>query len=315
MLGLLIAMASSLWLAMDMDKTLVFYDNHPNPAEVQLLPASSGTGRVGFVGKETLVMLKALEGVLPNRLMCVSGQRAETMYQRQPFFPSINVWICENGGRKFHLTERSGLEEDISFLERLFTSINPAIPYAEAAEKLSRLGSSLLDLGFEVDARFKAMLRVKLPSQDDDEGSANRVIAQLPTQHLSYTFNLGYLDVTLRGINKASAIAAVVAATKEKEGSSQFIFMGDDDNDVCAAEASMEVYVSNPHSVSMGRWLDQQKNRLSTTFETSDSSCLVFVANENERGLPRLVAVPATHLHGHLGAAALLRLIFQRVSQ
>ena len=313
MLGGLLAMASSLWLAMDMDKTLVFYDNHPNPAEVQLLPASSGTNRVGFVGKETLVLLKALEGVLPNRLMCVSGQRAETMYQRQPFFPCINVWICENGGRKFHLAESSGLEEDLSFVERLFTSINPTIPYAEAAEKLSRLRAALLDQGFEVDARFKAMLRVKLPSPDVEGAAANRVIAQLPTQFLSYTFNLGYLDVTLRGITKASAIAAVMGA-EENASVEQFIFMGDDDNDICAADAALEVYVSNPHSASMGRWLDRQKETIASgRFETRESaSCLVFA---DERGLPRLVAVPASHLQGHHGAAALLQLILQRVSQ
>lgn len=92
-----------IYLVTDCDKTLVHYDNpatdEGEPSMLFQLPASSGSGRIGYVSSRTLDILDEIS--LHSPIICASGMRVSTMMQRQPFLSSVNYWICENGGRVF----------------------------------------------------------------------------------------------------------------------------------------------------------------------------------------------------------------------
>ena len=96
----------------DMDGTLVHYNEtvEARVADIVKLPVSS-SGKMGLVSRTTLNLLDdvAAAGAV---VVCASGMRVATMRTRQPHFPAVQFWICENGGRIFERTaEGTGLNE------------------------------------------------------------------------------------------------------------------------------------------------------------------------------------------------------------
>ena len=312
LIGVLVGAMAGFWFATDMDKTLVFYPPEASVPEgdTVILPASSGTGKQGFVGVETLELLNEINQRLQGRTICVSGQRAATMLLRCPFFPSISYWICEGGGRLF---SRAGdtkgaaeVVEDESWGQRLYeseTSQDDA-NFGDALLVLKRYGDYVESLGAKVDARgLVTMIRIQL---DGSPVGLETAVSMLPTV-LEYTFNLGYLDVSLRGINKKTAIALLL---RERGGGAadKYLFMGDDDNDILAASSSCEAYIAQPHSEKMELWLKNQG-----FVDSKDKNGVSVLDLEQNIVLnPRFVAVPAKK-HHH-GCALLLRMLLKRIS-
>lgn len=317
MLGqfLLMTLATiNLFFATDMDKTLVHYTNSTIDTTVVALPASS-TGKIGYVALETLTRLNNIAELLPHRLMCVSGQRPSTMLQRQATFPMITYWICENGGRLFTraVENPSLLIEDRTFAERLFANSSASgITFNQALDDLRSLNKKLLSLGFAVDSSgYERMIRVKLTDGELLISRLNELISSFP-RSLEHTFNLGYLDIVLRGVNKHSAIELVL---KEQNSCVQndYFFMGDDDNDILAASHAFESFIVYPCSNAMSRWMDYVITQNSETLSIDVSENPRIKTIELERQRPLRLSVPHLGVSDHSATLALLDSVLLRI--
>lgn len=282
---------SSMFFVTDFDGTLAHYSaksyNDDKEALVSL-PASSGSGKVATVSRCTLELLQDLttsNGVAGA--ICCSGMRTSTMLQRESFFPSIRWWVVENGGRIF---ERNGesLQEIQEWRKERWT--------AEGLSDLKKLSLELSEEGWDVDSEaqgYYSMIRIKkrnaVEEGAEDMNDVSTLlprIAQYPS--LSYTYNLGYLDVQIAGLGKlpatryiisklassttstssSSSYSSITSSTSSMATSSMecpdgekltagqgFLFMGDDDNDVQIAQAANVALIANPHSKAMEEWL------------------------------------------------------------
>jgi hydroxymethylpyrimidine pyrophosphatase-like HAD family hydrolase len=303
MLSMLLAVVGIChWFATDMDKTLVFYDA-AMPTSIAL-PASSGTGKVGHVAVETLQLLDSITQ-RGTRVICVSGQRASTMIQRAPYFPSIKFWVCEGGSRLFVRDEGGQLLEDYAFAERIYAASGISEPsqYRTDLETLRNFGSDLESSGHRVDTNgLQAMLRVKVDNAVAIEG----ILATLPAR-LRHTFNLGYLDITLAPIDKKSAIVQVIADHSATQ-TGGYVFMGDDDNDLTAAQHSLEAFIARPCSSGMRSWLATlgvPASFLEDDKNGEESNPTISV-NTGLPG-PKTVTIPSHRRENHEGCIALLR--------
>ena len=143
--GGLLSAACMFFFAADCDKTLVFYDDLANefPTSMINLPPSSGSGAVGYVSPEALVHLDEISLEAP--IVCVSGMRSSTMQQRQKYFPMINLWITENGGRIFERSNVGGKsvvvenEDYIKYVDNMVTARDWEV-FNQFAEKLNGEG-------------------------------------------------------------------------------------------------------------------------------------------------------------------------------
>lgn len=263
----------------DCDNTLVHYDSSDKSElsnaleftqttggdipdqELIIMPASSGSGKIASVSALTIKRLNeiALENV---ETICATGMRASTMLQREGFFPTINYWACENGGRIFHRMNQGEAPTEIVEYAELFQH------NTESRNDLATFAAVLRGEGWVVDDKgYKTMIRIKGENQDS-------IVARIPST-LSHTFNLGYLDVQFPGLSKLSAVkwildnrlsksklselsAIDIASTLPlKEQMPRFLFMGDDDNDIEIAAASTVAFVTKPCSTAMQSFIDQ----------------------------------------------------------
>jgi len=200
--------------------------------------------------------------------------------------------------------EGGQLVEEPDFAKRIYSASGISASsqqYRADVETLREFGSDLEKRGHNVDTKgLQLMLRVKV-----DDAALEGILATLPAR-LRHTFNLGYLDITLAPIDKQTAIAQVIA---DNGGGGSYVFIGDDDNDLTAAQHSVEAFVARPCSSGMRSWLaslgvpasllgDEVDGELSQThrFDTGLSS-------------PRAVTVPSRK--NHEGCIALLRRIIE----
>ena len=287
------ALLSLLVFVTDCDNTLVHYDSaethggivHTQEAssasegELYLegglisMPASSGSGKISSVSAMTLAKLDeiAAEGV---EIICATGMRASTMLQREKFFPSIKYWACENGGRIFHREKVGEPPVEIADYSNAHDS-NASL------RDLKTFAESLTSAGWEVDDKgYVTMIRVK-------GADLQNIIPQIPDT-LRHTFNLGYLDIQCPGYSKLSAArwiitnrlknlsllgslsthfsghqstadelsAEHVSTAIDSEADDDFLFMGDDDNDVEIAAAADTSFITKPCSSAMQNFID-----------------------------------------------------------
>ena len=273
--GLLGAVAM-LFFAHDCDKTVVYYDlleEETSGMKLRALPASA-TGKVGFVAEETLKELSRIAEEVP--VICVSGARASTMMTRQSMFPMVSYWICENGGRVFKTSE-DGKEmvEDVEYVAYVQKMVTKG-----QWEALNSFAEDLEQEGWKVDRNgYETMIRVSRGSKSNkDSMNVEDLVPRIPHE-LTHTYNLGYLDVQVPGLGKMCSVKWLcnkVAAGQESE----YIFFGDDDNDIEAANEALETFVANPRSEAMQSWID------STT---------------------RTVTIPPPEANGHAGAVFILK--------
>ena len=288
-----IGVAVMLFFAHDCDKTVVYYDEADQATASgspmsMALPASA-TGKVGYVHKSTLDELAniAEDG---TEIICVSGARGATMATRQPYFPMISWWICENGGRIF---KASPSGESMEELETYKDHVN-SMTSPEHWRALELFASNLQKEGWKVDREsYVTMIRISKGSIRD--GDVTSLEARIPPE-LQHTYNLGHLDVQLPGLGKKRSVEWLIdAITKETHGSdhaSEYLFFGDDDNDIEALSGAKEAFLAVPHSRAVGAWLEEWR-------QAPEGS--------SAQGRPQKVTVPPDGVEGHDGAVFLLQ--------
>ena len=297
----LLTAAAMLFFAHDCDKTVVYYENENDgdpTIGIITLPASA-TGKVGYVHESTLSEL-GLISASGTPIICVSGARATTMASRQPFFPMIKYWICENGGRIFKTSQTKDCMEEI----HAYTNYVNGITSEESWEALDSFAETLESAGWKVDRKgYNTMFRVSAGAIQGRNVSSLEM--QVPSS-LEYTYNLGFLDVQIPGLGKRSSIEWLIRAVSGTTGeevevsiataSSDYLYFGDDDNDIEAVSGSLEAFVASPRSEAMEMWI--QSYRRSSGSGSSDRV-------NNRR--PEHVTVPPDGVHGHAGTIFVLR--------
>ena len=89
----------------DIDGTLVHYpvdlSKEDNSLLIHLPPSKTGTR--GVVSRKTLYLCQKLRSVNNGTpLILVSGMRTTTLFQRMPYLPTADAYVCESGGRIFY---------------------------------------------------------------------------------------------------------------------------------------------------------------------------------------------------------------------
>jgi hydroxymethylpyrimidine pyrophosphatase-like HAD family hydrolase len=265
-----------MYFVTDCDNTLVHYDRSVFRSNDELqqmvdLPASSGSGKVAFISKKTVETLDELHasGVC---IICATGMRNTTMMQRQPYMPGISYWIVENGGRVYEKDSDGKMVEIEEWRRQLQQD-------EQACDSLRAFATQLRAEGYSVDDKaYETMIRIK--GEDVAE-----VISRIPPE-LQHTFNLGYLDIQLRGCGKRPASEWLISRLHQQRaepdevtnpsvtGVSQdgdvtsssrklvpeYLFMGDDTNDIDIASSATIAGIVRPPSGSMHEWLLSQAN-------------------------------------------------------
>jgi len=113
---------ATMFLVTDCDKTLVHYERSSNSNSnsdndgnnIIALPSSSGSNKIGYIHQQTISLL---DDISKNNniesIICCSGMRTSTMYQRYSYLPSITYWITENGGRIHEIKRIDGTNHSI----------------------------------------------------------------------------------------------------------------------------------------------------------------------------------------------------------
>jgi hydroxymethylpyrimidine pyrophosphatase-like HAD family hydrolase len=243
-------------LVMDCDNTLAYYPKENDFAsglyhhdDLIHFPPSSGNGIVGYVSNITNSWLEKLRqhGII---LICASGMREATMRSRQSSLPAIQYWICETGGKIFQTTDAGGLEEFHAWKQFIDTEDAQHNSVAE----LHALQHRLVEEGkVKVDCNgYETMIRISSASEADVED----IIRSLPLS-LKYTFNLGYLDVQLSCCGKYSSVQWLVRhLSGDFRHDSNYLYMGDDDNDIEICSHARVSLIANPCSANMRKFVN-----------------------------------------------------------
>ena len=285
--------AAVMLFAHDCDKTVVYYDESPESTKLVALPASA-TGKVGYVAEATLEELSKISKIIP--IVCVSGARTATMKTRQPFFPMVKYWICENGGRLFETSvDGSGMVED----EEYTAYINGMVS-AQEWQALDSFAKELQQEGWKVDREgYETMMRVSRGSSMTMDMEVKNLAPRIPAA-LNHTWNLGYLDVQVPGLGKMCSVKWLcdkVALSRGGGGrieETEYLFFGDDDNDIEAASEALEAFIANPRSEAMQIWMDGALGR-------------------QDMKKPTSITTPPDEVRGHAGAVFLLREVRARL--
>lgn len=308
----------------DCDNTLVHYADKATAAETITsmqtasdlidLPPSSGSGKLAIVSRLTIQLLNEIEIEITKQngfIICATGMRPSTMYQRQSLFPSIKYWACENGGRIFYREIEGSPPIEIKaysegVLQRSTTCRSDLEEFAEL----------LKNEGWHVDSNgYLTMVRVKGEGLD-------QIVSRIPST-LSHTFNLGYLDIQIKGCGKLNAVKWILKnclskthqqiqnldskisdfSSNDNDNHPQsqescdlpllpsFLFMGDDDNDIEISRAAASAYITKPCSTAMQKYIDSEKlekqrnvdsNRIDQSSIRSNSNSNIK-QNENEK--------------------------------
>eukprot|EP01041_Mallomonas_annulata_P005475 gene5475-11015_t len=270
-----------MYFVTDCDGTIAHYDNYGVSSTFDL-PPSSGSGRVAHVSRGTIELLEKIQHENVT-LICASGMRVTTMLQRQPYFPSVKFWICENGGRIFEVKGDDLIEMD-DWIQKIESE-------ADALESIQTLCMSLRQQGWEVDDGYKSMIRVK-------GDSVEQVVSMIP-RHLHHTYNLGYLDIHLPSTGKLPAVQWLISRLQGDQidkVTSGFLFMGDDDNDVQVAAASQQAFIVKPCSRAMDAFISSR-----TVHEESEIPQKSDIAMSSPMPMPYVAS-----MDGPLGTEELL---------
>lgn len=140
---------------------------------IKLPPASSGSR--GAISVKTLKLFAAVRA-LGVKLVIISGCRSSTLFERMPFLPMADAYVCESGGRIFYpcstIPSALYLEEDTAWRE---THVAAGPPGQEKTQPEKRHGilwefyDRLMandPTGTVLDARnYTTAFRVKLAAQ------------------------------------------------------------------------------------------------------------------------------------------------------
>lgn len=297
-----------MYFVTDCDKTLVHYDDpidtkyHSDIDSLIALPASSGSRKVGFVSKKTLNLVHEISQY--TEIICVSGMRYSTMIQRQSLFPNIKYWIVENGGQIYQRNKNDPtvLEEVNEWQDYLLSNKGVSHVYV-----LNQLANRLLENGWLVDQRgYRFMIRVNIKNKSNDE-IQQAILNNLSTSYLTHTFNLGYLDIYIRGCGKYPSVNWLLSHLQQKNQavsssgnddraskfSTDYVFMGDDTNDIEIASHATLSCIVTPCSEEMRTWLNSLSPSSTDTALTTTAALYTCVTSDTpvKNILENIVAV------------------------
>jgi len=241
------------------------------------LPSSSGSGKIGYVHRETISLLNDISNNVES-IICCSGMRTSTMLQRRSYFPSISFWITENGGRIHEVKKHNNTNE--SYVEEIIEWKDYLLSDNHNFQKLIQLQSDLVSSGWDVDGikmdqnecftsnnditntntNYLTMIRIK-NSKEKNKDISNILPLISPT--LKYSFNLGYLDVYLPNSGKLKSSQWLMRHIRKRKqhnydnNTYTYFFMGDDDNDIEIADNSTKAFIVEPCSESMKLYINE----------------------------------------------------------
>lgn len=207
----------------------------------------------------------------------------------------LNIYfrICENGGRIF---ESCG--DGVVEISEWPLSWRPGLSHVAI---LKEFAETLESEGWDVDSSgYKTMIRVC--GEDVDS-----IVSRIPAS-LGYTFNLGHLDIQLPGICKLSATRWLMHFLRHrnsmdsKPNVNDFVFMGDDTNDIKIAAAANIALIASPCSEDMQTWVESQ------TESTTGDECIGLATGTQCTQITRINSNLYTAAHQrHEGTESLLR--------
>jgi hydroxymethylpyrimidine pyrophosphatase-like HAD family hydrolase len=246
-----------LYFVTDCDKTLVHYDvtdEEIRDIPLTLFPASAKSKRVGAVSLLTSTLLQEISS-LSEGVICASGMRSSTMLQRQTYFPFINYWICENGGRIYRRKDEKTVVEVPEWHEYLETHHNLLKSMQSLASFATRLRAESNQWIIDT-TDYVTMVRIHVAELSQKEIDTLLLLAN--SFNLHYTYNLDFLDVYVPGSGKQSAVSWLLnylGSSSAFPTSASYYFMGDDTNDIESAEAAVGAAFVQPCSVAVSRWM------------------------------------------------------------
>lgn len=173
------------------------FQNDFSKSQVLVLPPSS-SGSQGIISEKTIQLFQGIrsKGV---KLVLISGCRASTLFERLPFLPQADAYVCESGGRIFFpsytLETACRIVEDFEWRSAHQSTTGPlnqeAIPPAQRQGTLWQQYALMAAEGeYQLDARsYTTAFRVKKKDRKE-----NWNIPPLLTG-LSYSMNLGAVDI------------------------------------------------------------------------------------------------------------------------
>jgi len=281
---------ATMFLITDCDKTLVHYEsNSNNNNNIIALPSSSGSNKIGYIHKQTISLLDDIsKNNKIEAIICCSGMRTSTMYQRYSYLPSITYWITENGGRIHEIKRIDGSNH--SSIEEITEWKDYLLSDDDNFQRLIQLQKDLINDGYDVDGivldndcnkdsfeisisnNYSTMIRVKNSKNMD-------IMTIIPkiSSSLKYSFNLGYLDIYLPNSGKLKSSLWLMKYIRRKkrlvddedqdqneviiardDTNIDYYFMGDDDNDIEIANNSTKAFIVEPCSESMQQFVREK---------------------------------------------------------
>jgi len=196
-------------------------------APVLRLPQSSS-------GSQGIISIASLEEYAKLRecgikLVLISGCRSSTLFERLPYLPKADVYVCESGGRIFYPSSRCptslDLQEDLEWRQRHEAAGEIG---QEELPPLQRQGilwdqfKILAGLGLQLDARnYTTAFRVKLKHPKDlTEAGLDSLLPGL-----SAAVNLGAVDIYGSTSGKKNAGLYIMKQFGANQDGSNSVFM------------------------------------------------------------------------------------------
>jgi hydroxymethylpyrimidine pyrophosphatase-like HAD family hydrolase len=146
----------------------------------------------------------------------------------------------------------------------------PAMPSAKQVENIEIATSVLHDQCKDQECNHKD--NIDMHSSDEDTAEASSTVsvateellraieARTPSQ-LTTTYSKGSLIVQFRGIGKQMSIEWLTKKLANEHGNTpEYIFMGDDENDLKVAEKAVHTFILSHASTKMQAWFDSNKS-------------------------------------------------------
>lgn len=173
---------------------------------------------------------------------------------------------------------------------------------------LNSFAKELTRLGWTVDQNgYDSMFRVRISQLDPNSKSLQSLIDRIPVKHLKYTFNLDYIDIYIKGAGKLSSVEWLTAYLSQRNKNmndytdqcqspassstttaittslpkNDFVFMGDDTNDIEIASRAKLAFIVMPCSDDMQNWMNGQAD-IARDAKEEESDMLDWLDAQND---------------------------------
>ena len=225
-----------------------------------LLPPST-SGAQGVISCKTIALYAAIRA-MGFKLILISGCRSSTLFQRLPYLPAADAYVCESGGRIFYpdatIPTAIALKEDMSWRRMHFSATGDLecsrlAPEDRRGVPLWEQYNALRSAGLRVDAKeYTTAFRVKISREDWQTTWAATLLPGL-----SVAENLGAIDCYPSTSGKLKAAQYLMSRFGGDVTGSDSLFMCDDDNDIELAVHVSRAYLPSITSESMRRVVER----------------------------------------------------------